>query len=292
MTDSEHTTAILARALEAIPGAPQDMIDRARAGYYHEYLSPLATPEVQLVADLRDLAGRRAMPPASRRMLLNLAKDVINGKHDASKAESDEWARSPDGQETFALLTGQPTAGTDPDAGPGIWIKSTRGPDDEPVCEITWGPLQWYAPVADVRETAIDLVTCAAYAEMMMTLIVRAGIPPEIVQQLTTDLLSGTGRRMFGTPATMELLPAGGSSKRSKQRHALVLLKRGSLDYALSPHAARTMALGWLQVAEGTESDQLVGEALRSTGVPDEAQESVFGYLRALRSPAKEGQRA
>lgn len=289
MTDSEHTTAILARALEAIPGVPADMIERARAGYYHEYLSPLAMPEVQLVSDLRDLAGRRATPPASRRMLLNLAKDVINGKHDASKAESDEWARSPDGQETMALLTGQASEG---EAGPGIWIKSTRGPDDEPVCEITWGPLQYYAPVADVRETAIDLVTCAAYAEMMMTLIVRAGIPLEIVQQLTTDLLSGTGRRMFGTPATMELLPAGGSSKRSKRRHALVLLKRGSMDYSLSSDEARTMALHWLETAEGTESDQLVGEALRATGMPGEVQESVFGYLRALRSPAQEGQRA
>jgi hypothetical protein len=284
VTDSEHTTTKLARALEAIPGVPEDMIEKARTGHYHDYLSPLDFPEMQLVADLRNLAGRRTMPPASRRMLLNLAKDVINGKHDASKAESDEWMRSPDGQETMALLTGQAPGDAPGEAGPGIWIKSTRGPDDEPACEVTWGPLQWYAPVADVRETAIDLVTCAAYAEMMLTLIVRAGIPPEIVQQLTTDLLSGTGRRMFGTPATMELMPAGGSSRRTKRRHALVLLKRGSLDAALSPDEARAMALAWLQVAEGTESDQLVSEALRGTGVPGDVQDRLFGYLRHLRA--------
>lgn len=107
MTDSEHTTTKLARALEAIPGVPADMIVKARAGRYHDYLSPLADPAMQLVSDLRNLAGRRTMPPASRRMLLNLAKDVINGKHDASKAESDAWAASPEGQETMAALTGQ-----------------------------------------------------------------------------------------------------------------------------------------------------------------------------------------
>jgi hypothetical protein len=107
VTDSEHTTAILARALEAIPGVPEDMIEKARAGRYHDYLSPLADPAMQLVSDLRNLAGRRAMPPASRRMLLNLAKDVINGKHDAGKAESDAWAASPEGREAMAALTGQ-----------------------------------------------------------------------------------------------------------------------------------------------------------------------------------------
>jgi hypothetical protein len=284
VTDGEHTTSILAKALEAIPGVPADMIERARAGFYHDYLSPLATPEIRLVAELRELAGRRAMRPASRRKLLNLAKDVINGKHGASKAESEEWARSPDGQETMALLTGQAPKDAPGEAGPGIWIKSTRGPDDEPVCEITWGPLQWYAPVADVRETAIDLVTCAAYAEMMMTLIVEAGFPPEIVQQLTTDLLSGTGRRMFGTPATMELMPAGSS----KRKQALVLLKRGAMEGMKTPEDAREMALAWLQVAEGTESDQLVSEALRGTGVPADVQERLFGYLRHLRTPARE----
>lgn len=279
MTDSEHTTTKLARALEAIPGVPEDMIEKARTGHYHDYLSPLDFPEMQLFADLRNLAGRRTMPPASRRMLLNLAKDVINGKHGASKEESEEWARSPDGQETMALLTGQAPGDAPGEAGPGIWIKSTRGPDDEPACEVTWGPLQCYAPVADVRDTAIDLVTCAAYAEMMMTLIVRVDLSAAIVSQFATELLAGRDKRYFGAKTTMTLLPAGSS----KRRQALVLLKRGSLEGALSPDEARAMALAWLEVAEATESDQLVSEALRGTGVPGDAQDRLFGYLRHLR---------
>jgi hypothetical protein len=161
-----------------------------------------------------------------------------------------------------------------------IWIQSTRGPDDEPVCEITWGALQCYASVGDVRETAIDLVTCAAYAEMMMTLIIRVKLPASVVSQFATDLLSGGDKRYFGAKTTMTLLPAGSS----KRREALVLLKRGSAEGALSPDEAREMALRWLSVAEATESDQLVSEALRATGATAEAQDKLFGYLRELRS--------
>ena len=160
----------------------------------------------------------------------------------------------------------------------GIWIQSTRGPDDEPVCEVTWGPIQCYADVADVRETAIDLVTCAAYAEMMMTLVTRVGLSAAVVSQFTTELLDGRDKRYFGTKATMTMLPAG-STKRGA---ALVLLKRGSMEGELSPDEARTMALAWLSVAEATESDQLVSEALAATSAGVD-QERLFGYLRELR---------
>lgn len=164
-------------------------------------------------------------------------------------------------------------------SGDGIWIVSTRGPDDEPVCEITWGPLQYYAPVDDVRETAIDLVTCAAYAEMMMTLITRVKLPADVVSKFTTELLSGRDKRYFGAKTTITLQPAGSS----KRRQALVLLKRGSVDGALSPDEARVMALQWLAAAEATESDQLVSEALRATGIDAGGEEKLFGYLRELR---------
>jgi hypothetical protein len=105
MTDSEHTTAKLARALEAIPGVPPEMIRKARDGHYHDYLSPLDFPEIQLVADLRDLAARPATPRNSRPLLRALAEAVKDGEYDASKEESDEWMRSPEGQATMAELT-------------------------------------------------------------------------------------------------------------------------------------------------------------------------------------------
>jgi hypothetical protein len=163
--------------------------------------------------------------------------------------------------------------------GDSIWIESTRGPDDEPTCLMTWGMLQCYPTVAEVRETAIDLVTCAAYAEMMMALVTRASLPADVVSAFATDLLSGAGKRYFGTKATLTMLPAGSS----KRREAFVLLKRGSLEGFVSPQEAREMALRWLAVAEATESDQLVSEALRATGC-EAPTDKVFGYLRELRS--------
>lgn len=165
----------------------------------------------------------------------------------------------------------------------GITIVSTRGPDDEPVCEFTWGPLQWYSPVDDVRETALDMFTCAAYAEMMRQMITEAGLPPRVVEQFTTHLLRGREKRFFGAKTTMELMPAGASNA-SGQRLAVVLLRRGSMNDALNAVAARAEALGWLAVAEATESDQLVSEALSALRIDDGTQERLFGYLRELRS--------
>jgi hypothetical protein len=83
--DKLHTTEKLARALEAEHDprlAP--LIDRARTGYYHDYLSPLPGPEVQLVADLTAL-GHTA-----------LAERVRDGEFDASRAEADAWLSTAD----------------------------------------------------------------------------------------------------------------------------------------------------------------------------------------------------
>ena len=161
-----------------------------------------------------------------------------------------------------------------------IWIESTRGPDDEPCCLITFGPLQAYASVDDVRTTALDLITCAAYSELMMTMVVKVSLSADVVSRFATELLSGAGRSYFGAKTTLTLLPAGST----RRREALVLLKRGSQAGELSPDEARAMALRWLAVAEATESDQLVSEALRATGSDEAGTEKVFGYLRELRS--------
>lgn len=161
-----------------------------------------------------------------------------------------------------------------------VWVTSTRDPDGKPVCEIKWGTKRYYAPVADVRITALGLVTCAAYAEMMMKLV-GLGMPPATVSAFASDLLHDAHRTMFGTPSTITLLPAGSS----KRKEALVILRRGSLEGAVSPDKARMMALAWLEAAEATESDQLVAEALTATGVADgPSVEKVFGYLRELRT--------
>jgi hypothetical protein len=72
-----------------------EMADKAAQGYYHDFLSPLDLPTMQLVHDLEAVGTHEA---------LCLNERVINGEFDASKKESDEWARGPEGQQVFNKL--------------------------------------------------------------------------------------------------------------------------------------------------------------------------------------------
>lgn len=102
---ANETCKKLVEALEAIRGVPPVMIDRAAVGYYHDYLSPLTFPELELVKNLLHLAMETTTGPKSKQALLSLRQAVIDGEYDATKEESDAWAASPEGQETFRLLT-------------------------------------------------------------------------------------------------------------------------------------------------------------------------------------------
>lgn len=116
---------------------------------------------------------------------------------------------------------------------------------------------------------------------MMMTLVTDAGLPPQVVSDFASVMLSkDRDKPYFGTLETVTLLPAG-SSSRGK---ALVLLKRGSIKGELFASEARAMALQWLAAAEATESDHLVTEAMDALGAGPDLQESVFAYLRQLRA--------
>ena len=96
----------LADALRTIPGCPQEMIAVAGYGYYHDYKSPLAMPEVQLVRDLGVLHNMPGLPAESQPLVADLIERVKGGEFDASKAESDEWMRSADGQAAMRQVTG------------------------------------------------------------------------------------------------------------------------------------------------------------------------------------------
>lgn len=106
-----HTTAKLAAALSEVPGVPREMIQRAVDGYYHDFLSPLDFPEIQLYKDLRELAKLPATPHGSRPLLLALAQRVTEGEFDATKDEAEAWAASAEGQETFRQLAADATFG-------------------------------------------------------------------------------------------------------------------------------------------------------------------------------------
>lgn len=84
--------ALAAALVEA--GAPGEMVAKALNNYYHDFLSPLAAPELALLEDARRLG------------LESIAQGVLEGRWDATKEESDEWAKSPEGQEVFGKLLG------------------------------------------------------------------------------------------------------------------------------------------------------------------------------------------
>lgn len=100
-----HTKDKLAAALREV--GLDDMADRAATGYYHDFLSPLDFPEMQLEADLsyaRDNTDGKNWSVAFAGQVEALRQRVINGDFDASTEESEEWAASEDGQATFDRL--------------------------------------------------------------------------------------------------------------------------------------------------------------------------------------------
>lgn len=94
-----HTKDMLADALLQL--GLMDMSLQARSGYYHDFLSPLALPEMALITALG--AAATARPDKATEIEL-LRQRVIAGDFDASSEESDDWAKSEDGQDTFSKL--------------------------------------------------------------------------------------------------------------------------------------------------------------------------------------------
>ncbi len=88
-----HTKDKLAEALNAI--GLTEMATKAATGYYHDYLSPLDFPSIQLVNDLAMTGTEEAMA---------LRERVINGEFDASNEEGDEWFNGPEGQDAMRRL--------------------------------------------------------------------------------------------------------------------------------------------------------------------------------------------
>jgi hypothetical protein len=85
-----HTKDKLAAALREI--GLNEMADKAATGFWHDFLSPLELPTVNLVTALGAVGTSDALALRAR---------VINGEFDASTEEGDEWAASEDGQTAF-----------------------------------------------------------------------------------------------------------------------------------------------------------------------------------------------
>ena len=70
-----------------------ELADKAATGFYHDFLSPLAFPALQLTEDLT-----KAGTPAA----LALRERSYEGEFDATIEESEEWENSELGRETLA----------------------------------------------------------------------------------------------------------------------------------------------------------------------------------------------
>jgi hypothetical protein len=98
-----HTKDKLAAELRKI--GLNAMAKRAEEGYYHDFLSPLPMPELELINDLA-LACSDQRSREHKIAILDLRERVMAGEFDASPDESDDWAKSAEGQEAFRLLLG------------------------------------------------------------------------------------------------------------------------------------------------------------------------------------------
>lgn len=77
---------------------------RAEQDEFHDFLSPHATPEMLLAEELAKLSGDPANSERARVAAHHIRNRLIDGEFDATKAESDEWAASPEGRAAFAAL--------------------------------------------------------------------------------------------------------------------------------------------------------------------------------------------
>jgi hypothetical protein len=93
-----HTKDQLAKALREVH--LHTMAEEAERGYYDDFLSPLPTPNVVLCNNL----ALAASGSRNRAVIMALRKRVIDGEFDATIEESEDWARSPEGQDTLRKL--------------------------------------------------------------------------------------------------------------------------------------------------------------------------------------------
>ena len=93
------------RLVEALRAAGlNEMANKAATGYYHDFVSPLDTPSVQLAHDLRTFAEAPSLSELRRLAVRTVLARHMNGEFDATKEESDAFAASQEGRETFAHL--------------------------------------------------------------------------------------------------------------------------------------------------------------------------------------------
>lgn len=75
------------------------LAERAKSGEWNDYFGQEALPQHALIAVLR---AEVVIANATRKRLI---RNVIDGKYDATQAESQEWAESDEGREVFRAFS-------------------------------------------------------------------------------------------------------------------------------------------------------------------------------------------
>lgn len=88
-----HTKDIL--AAELTKAGLHKMAAKAAEGYYHDFLSPLDFPCLQLATDLAIAGTSEALKLRARH---------LNGEFDATAQESEEWIQSSEGKAALSKL--------------------------------------------------------------------------------------------------------------------------------------------------------------------------------------------
>lgn len=103
--EGELSAVYLGRVLEWIGGL-DDLPRRARQGHFDDYFCP---PEVddgmnmhRLIAELR--RRKTKLGPVARQRVDEVVAAIMVGEFDGTKAESDRWAASKQGQDLFRQL--------------------------------------------------------------------------------------------------------------------------------------------------------------------------------------------
>lgn len=102
----ELTSEFLGRCLDELPVG--NMADRARKGHFSDFSCPEEIADgletTRLVNELADWASKRVIANVQRKRILVLREAVMQGEFDDTKDESDRWAASKAGQDTFRHL--------------------------------------------------------------------------------------------------------------------------------------------------------------------------------------------
>jgi len=82
----------------------EELAKRAELDEFHDFLSEHATPTLMLDNELVAIIKNRGLKERAHVAAHHIRMRLHDGEFDASREESDAWAESPDGRETFNRL--------------------------------------------------------------------------------------------------------------------------------------------------------------------------------------------